>query len=176
MAKKPPNAGILFERALIKLAKKAGMVALKLSTPTPPPMPCPRCHTPVRTSRFTSTRPFDVLMTVAATENHLFRVIALECKSSGKSLRLELDKIQEHQVSGLLDYHSKGWITGLAIDLPRPKSEDREWWFVPAPTIEQLFAICAAKGRKSLTFVELLESRSIQMWQDSALFSDSFGV
>ena len=191
MAKKPPNAGILFERDLIKLARKAGMVALKLSTPTPPPMPCPKCHTPVRTSSFTTRRPFDVLLTKSLFRTdvvdrsgphfHPLRnnhsIVALECKSSGAQSRLALGRIEGHQIKGLLEHHAKGWITGLAIDLPKPKSEtDREWWFVPAPAIEQLLAICAAKERKSLTWVELKESGAVQISQAPDSFSVAFGV
>jgi hypothetical protein len=167
MAKKPPNAGILFEREFIKVAQLAGFVTEKLSTPTPPMRPCTCGATP--RSSFTTTRPYDVLMTLGSIGRTT--VWAVECKSSGKEPRLPLDRIQPHQIKGLQDRAAAGWRAGLAIDLPAPSGNLREWWWLEVRLIEVLLGICGQASRKSATWKELRDAGAVQLGQNPSEFA-----
>lgn len=188
---KPKNAGIAFESAFIATATAAGFVTEKLSTPTPPPIPC-RCGAMIHASRFTTKRPYDVLLVWRAPEppgpqairsalraDASFAVVAIECKSSGKETRLDLDRIQSHQIRGLQNRAAAGWVAGLAIDLPKPAAEgEREWWWLPAHLIEVLLKQCAEHTRnwKSVSWVELREAGAVQISQNPACMPESLGV
>lgn len=182
--KKPLNAGLQFERDFIAFARQAGFQTEKLSTPTPPMRPCTCGATP--RSAFTTKRPYDVLLTQAifSTEGLLpnqgpagHHVVAVECKSAGKTPRLPLERIQEHQIKGLQERAKAGWLAGLAIDLPKPGGADeREWWWLPAHRIEVLTAACLAAGRASATWKELREAGGQHISQSAAGFALSLGV
>jgi hypothetical protein len=178
-AKKPANAGIQFEADFIATARAAGFMTEKLSTPTPPG--AFRCTCGAARSTFTTKRPYDVLLAVPSRSTaeglYTFWLIAVECKSSGASPRLELDRIQSHQIKGLQDRAKAGWKAGLAIDLPKPAATgEREWWWLPAHLIEQMVAACEAAERKSATWKEIRDAGGTQIGQGVLEFMASLGV